>query len=266
MRSLAVCVGDNCVDHYLPPVNTNYSGGNAVNVAVHLQRSGCQAAYLGAVGDDPDGAQILSDLRREGVDTSRVKVLPTHTACTHIQLTPAGDRQFVYEDLGPKDLFKLDENDLAFIQQHRLAHFTWQGGTEDDLPRIRAAAPGLLLSQDYGERCGPSFIDQTIAHIDIAFFSVPEEDEADILALARQILARGPRLVVITIGRLGSLAYDGVPHRQAAASIRAVDTLGAGDAYIGVFLAGWLDGRSIPACMQTAAQVAAQTCTHYGGW
>ncbi len=46
-----VAVGDNVVDCY-PRLGLMFPGGNALGVAVHGRRSGAQAAYVGAVGDD----------------------------------------------------------------------------------------------------------------------------------------------------------------------------------------------------------------------
>lgn len=265
MKPLAVSVGDNCIDHYLPPLDCNFSGGNAVNVAVYLQRSGLSVAYIGAVGNDAHGRQILSDLKREGVDVSRVKVLPGHTACTHVRLGLTGDRKFIHEDLGQKDAFVLDEDDIAFILQHRLVHNTWQGGTEHYLSRFKKS-PAILVSQDYGERYTWDFVEQTIHYVDLAFFSVPENAIDKAPDLARRIYSLGPRLVVMTQGRNGSLVFNGEFYRYPARQVEATDTLGAGDAYIGAFLASLLKGKKILQCMEYATHIAGEACTHYGGW
>ena len=266
LTTIAVAVGDNCVDHYLPPIERNFSGGNAVNVAVALQRAGCPTAYIGAIGDDPDGKTIVRDLGREGVDTTHVKVYPgCHTACTHIRLTSQNERQFVFEDLGPKDHFLLEEPDLAFIAQHHLIHNTWQGGTEKYLARFKRH-DGLLISQDYGERYTSDFIDCTIPFVDVAFFSIPEDAPQTMNDLAQKMSQRGPRLVVVTQGAKGSLAFDGNLHFSPAYPIEVIDTLGAGDAFIGTFLAHWLKHEMISQCMDSAAKVASETCSHFGGW
>ncbi len=266
MRTIAVAVGDNCIDHYLPPVGRDFNGGNAVNVAVYLQRAGCPTAYIGAIGGDEQGKQLLHDVGREGVDTTHVKVYPNYsTACTHIRLSNVNERQFVYEDLGPFEVFTLDESDFTFIQGHRLVHNTWQGGTEKYLQRFKQASD-LLISLDYGERCSPDFIDRTIAYVDVAFFSLPEGSDLKMDVLAQQMKVRGPRLVVVTQGMLGSVAFDGILHFQPACHVKVVDTLGAGDAFIGTLLGSWLDNKEISDCMKDAAKVASQTCSHYGGW
>jgi fructoselysine 6-kinase len=265
MKTLAVSVGDNCVDHYLAPIDRNFVGGNALNVAVAIQNAGYPAAYLGFIGDDEDGKLILSELNRAGVDTSMVKTLAGNTACTQVRLTSSGDRQFIHEDLGPKDAFILTKEDIQFINRHRLVHATFLGGTEDYLPQF-ADNTSLIVSFDYSERSLNALIDRTIQFVDIAFFSLPEDATTTMEELARQMYGRGPKMIVVTQGRLGSLVFDGIVYAQPAMPIEVVDTLGAGDAYIGTFLSNWLLGKPIPECMETATKIAGETCTHFGGF
>ncbi len=261
----AVCVGDNCVDFYLPPINRRYIGGNALNTAVYLRRNGIAVAYVGAVGDDADGDLTLCKLRQETVDVSHVAILPGKTATTHILLTDAGERQFVYEYLGPQPILELDEATLQFIGRHGLIHTTWAGGTLTYLPRFRLAA-NAVVSLDYGERFKPDFLDRTIAFVDWAFFSMGPDQRMQAETFAVSVFDRGPQLVVVTLGMGGSLAYNGSFVYQPALTVETVDTLGAGDAYIGAFLAARLAGLDLTEGMWQASQVAARACTHFGGW
>ena len=266
MRSIAVCIGDNCIDNYLPPIDRKFIGGNALNVAVHLQQGGIPTAYVGFVGDDMEGKIILDGLKSKGIDVSHVQVLTGRTAQSYIRLSSEGDREFVHEDLGEKESFSIDELTLRFILRHRLVHNTWLGGSESYLPQLKETSD-LVVSFDYGERCPPEFIEETISYVDIAFFSLPEFRAEEASKLAHHMRTRGPRLVVVTMGKKGSLAYDGEhEYLQHAFPVQVVDTLGAGDAYIGTFLASWLKGESIPEGMERAAKVAAHTCTHLGAW
>jgi fructoselysine 6-kinase len=265
VSTLAVCVGDNCIDHYVEPVEAVFSGGNAVNVAVYLQRSGIPTAYVGAIGSDPDGEQLLSDLARQEVDVSHVHVFPGKTAFTRVRLGKGGDREFLHEDIGVQLGFTPSGEDFDFICQHRLVHNTWMGQTEDLLPRFKQQA-GLLVSFDYGERYSLEFVERTIPFVDVAFFSSPEDAAQDAEGLAREMRRRGPGLVAVTCGSLGSVLFDGKTVFQPAYPVEVVDTLGAGDTYIGTFLGHWLQGRGIPECMHLAAQAASRTCTQYGAW
>ena len=198
----AVCVGDNCVDDYLPPVDRQFIGGNAVNVAVYLRKAGIPAAYVGVVGEDAEGSLTLSKIDGQGVDVSHVRVLPGRTAASQIRLTSSRERQFIHETLGPQPVLQLDEPTLEFICRHSLVHNTMAGGTEAYLPRFQQAG-GLVVSMDYGERSDPDFIARTLLYIDLAFFSMPEDQRGAAEQLARSKQSAGPRLVVVTLGRRG---------------------------------------------------------------
>lgn len=264
MSTIAASLGDNCVDNYLPPVNQRFIGGNALNVAIHMQKSGVPAAYIGVVGDDEYGALVLEKLREQGVDVSHVRVLPGETSRTDIRISPSGDREFVLETDGPTATLELDDDALQFVMRHRLVHTTWRGGAEALLPSLHNGA--RLVSLDFGERYTPDYIERTIAHVDLAFFSLPEARAGEASDLAQAMHARGPRLVVVTFGSQGSLAFDERIYSQPAFPVEVVDTLGAGDTYIGAFLGHWLQGAPIPDCMEKASCTAAKTCTHLGGW
>lgn len=265
MNTQAVSLGDNCIDHYLPPIEKTFIGGNALNVAVHMQRAGLPAAYVGAVGDDEHGRLILQALASVGVDVSHVRVLPGRTSFTDIRLTEQNERVFVHEHIGPVTTLELDAELLEFILEHRLVHTTWIGGADHYLSHL--AGKQILISLDYGERYTPDFVERTIAWVHLAFFSTPEAQAYQAPHLAESMSQRGPKLVVVTMGRKGSLAYfNGALFTQPAHPVQVVDTLGAGDTFIGTFLAHWLRGADIPTCLERASWAAAQTCTHLGGW
>lgn len=265
MVQAAVAVGDNCIDHYLPPINQSFVGGNAVNVAVALKRHGLAAAYVGAVGTDERGRWTLSALAGEGLDVSHVQVLPGLTGYTDVAVRD-GDRIMMLEELGAMRDFKLDAASFAFIAAHELVHNTRAGQTVDYLPAFKAE--GLAVSFDYSQKPGATLLEATLPYVDLAFFSLPGADHPRAEELIRSLVGRGPQVFVVTMGAAGSLAFDGSRfYRQAAVPVpKVVDTLGAGDAFIGTFLAGWLEGRPLEAILGQAAVCAAETCTYLGGW
>lgn len=265
MAVSAVCVGDNCIDRYLPPVILSFVGGNALNVTVYLQQHGVAASYVGVVGDDGEGRRVREALRQRGIDTTHIQVLAGQTAYSDIRLDEQRNREFVAEYLGPKPTGFLSAEAIEFIAGHDLVHTTLLGGTADDLPRIKQAG-ARQLSMDYGERASEDFIQETLPFVDLAFFSLAEERYQEARALSERIRDAGPRLAVVTMGARGSLAYDGQAHFRPTVRVQVVDTLGAGDAFIGTFLADYLRGRSLPECLAKAAETAAQTCTHYGAF
>lgn len=265
LNTRALCLGDNCVDYYLPPFDLTYIGGNAVNTAVAMQRAGLPAAYAGFIGEDDDGQMILRRLRQQGVDVSHVHAIPGQTGKTHIRLTPEGERQFLFEHLGPVFPLPLDEELLSFALQHDLIHTTCNGGALAYLPEIKKKH-GILVSMDYGERYTQEFLNETIDFVDLAFFSMPENYQGSARDFACQMYRPHLTLLLVTMGKGGSLVCNGSYYFQPAVPVEVVDSLGAGDTYIGTFLANWLLGKTILKSMQQASEAAALACTHMGAW
>jgi hypothetical protein len=80
MNTIAVSLGDSCVDHYLAPIEKDFISGNALNVAVHMQQAGLPSAYVGSVGNDRCGEHILGALHEQSVDVFHVQ--PLLPVCT----------------------------------------------------------------------------------------------------------------------------------------------------------------------------------------
>ena len=108
-----MCLGDNCLDHYLPPLDREFVGGNALNVAIGLRDHGHDVAYAGAVGSDDAGDTVREAARTRGIDTSHVHVGPGATGVTTIRLTADGDRVFESEVLGESGRYRPDPATLA---------------------------------------------------------------------------------------------------------------------------------------------------------
>jgi fructoselysine 6-kinase len=267
VKTLAVCIGDNCIDRYILPRNGKYAGGNAVNTAVHMQNAGCPTAYIGAVGDDDDGSRLLKKLTERRLDTSHVQVFPGATAFTDVSFSPEGERQFVFESSGPASQFSFSPELFQFIGSHQLVHNTWLGGTETRLKDFKAQ-PGLKVSMDFGERYSQDFLDMCIPFVDLAFFSMSPGLKEHAPEFGREMVAHGPGHAIVTLGYEGSMVFtrDGSTFFEPSQTVDVVDTLGAGDTYIGTFLAQIVLGKAIPECMKLATTAAARTCTYFGGF
>lgn len=259
-----VAVGDNCIDHYLPPIDQRFCGGNAVNVAVWMSRSGLQTSYVGAVGDDNDF--ILRQLQQEGVDTSHVQVIPGITAITEVALH-GGDREFVREDFGAMAHHRLTTEDVDFIATHELAYFSILGKDFSPLEDLHRRGVKLVLDYSSKDRRTEEFVNKTLPFVDYACFSEPNLDQERDIPRYTKLHHEHDVTLILTMGERGSLVIaDGDAHHQPALPVKVLDTLGAGDTYVGTFLAQMLKGATIPEAMLAAATEAAHTCTHYGGW
>ena len=107
--------------------------------------------------------------------------------------------------------------------------------------------------------------DIVFAGEDEAAIAVGGADDAE--ELARRISAMGPRQTVIKLGPAGALALiDGTVLRQPALPISAVDTVGAGDAFVAGYLADLLQGEGAQERLETAAATGAFACLVPGDW
>jgi len=258
-------VGDNTVDIYLHR-RMRFPGGNAVNVAVHAKRLGAESAYVGTVGDDTRGRLVLDALRADNVEITRCKVVPgVPNAFAEVNLVD-GERVFGAHDSGASTMLNLDEADLTYIRTFDAVHTSFYSFLDDRLMQMRSK--GKLLSYDFSdhldewERIAPVF-----PRVDVGIFSVSDrqgETASDVIA---RLVPRVDQIVILTQGRMGSwVAAGGQVLHQPVIPVEAVDTMGAGDAFIAGFLVEFLDGASLRKAMKSAAEYAAENCLQMGAF
>ncbi len=256
-------IGDNCIDLYIPPIGRAGVGGQALNVAVHWRRLGMTTEYLGAVGDDEDGATVVRALRAAGVISDRVRVLPGGTGITHFAISSEGERQILHEDLGvcadysptPEDLRHLVGADYVHCAQ--LSDFR--------TPAEELSRRGVRVSYDFSVATETEGLEA----FDTVFYSIdPDDDDTEAVDVAERAVRGGAGLAVVTRGASGSLAFDGHELHRAPATpaVPVVDTCGAGDTFAATLLAGRLDGAPLEASLREASVAASKTLLHLGAW
>lgn len=257
-----LAMGDNCVDWY-DRQQQGYAGGNAVNVAVSARRAGAPVSYVGAVGTDAAGDLIRRRLAEEDVDLSHLHVEEGGTALTHVEIID-GDRVFGDYDEGVMETFAPTAEDLDFAAEHTIVASALWGRTENHLAEIRRR--GCLVAFDIADEPARPAALTAIGESDLCFTS-RLTDDASTRALMESIARRGPSVVVATLGEEGSLALaDGAWHRCLAERVEVIDTMGAGDSFIGGYLAALLEGAEAPECLHAGTASAARTLQTAGAW
>jgi len=249
------CVGDNCVDDYLAPINRRFAAGNAVNVAVGLHGAGLAVDYFGAVGDDVAGLQIVAALVRAGVGVDHVYRLRGATSLTEIRLD-AGERRFTGFSEGAAEQYVPSAVDLSDLRRRRLVH---GANLVDRGPLFSSLLDaGVPLSYDFDDGRELTLV----AGVAVAFFSsTDEESVADAQELARAAVRQGADAAVVMCGAHGSVGCDRRrTFRLEAEVIEPVDTCGAGDSYIAAFLAARLGGCDLERGMRAGRSAATATC------
>jgi fructoselysine 6-kinase len=256
-----ISIGDNTCDCYLT-VGQVFPGGNAVNVAVAVARSGGSCAYAGVVGDDAYGRLLIDSLAAERVDTRLLSVTPGPTACC--QVTHAdGERLFrpLQRGVGP---FRPSEDDFAFASTASIMHSTYRSGLEDVLPELARRG---RVSFDFSSHVADGYADDLLPFVHVAEFSAAALDDRDCAELTRWASARGPAYVLVTRGSKGAMLFDGaVSVSVGAASSTVIDSLGAGDSFIGRTLYGLIHGEPAQVLLPASARAAARTCATWGAF
>jgi fructokinase len=266
----ALCMGEILID-FVPPgpgpadMFVKAAGGAPANVAVGLARLGIASAFIGKAGADAFGRFLAQTLADASVDIRWLKLDPqTQTPLAFVSNAPDGEREFLfYGDIsagfGPDDL------DLAAIERARLLHFGSIGLIQ---PPSRAATlkavdaarqNGRHVSFDANLR-RDLWSDEAAARasilkgVELATIVKLSDDElafltgdGDPIENVRSLWHEGLSVLVITHGRLGSTLFTREGHAHVSSiEAQAVDTTGAGDAFMAAMLAGILDSGAAP--------------------
>jgi sugar/nucleoside kinase (ribokinase family) len=256
-----------------------YGGGSAANVAVALARLGVPAAFVGAVGDDGYGRWVRDDLIREGIDTRGLRLIPdAFTPMVIAMIEASGERLNVVwpPERGADNHLRPEDIDPALIAGAAWLHTTGMclrasPVREAVLHAMQIArAARVLVSLDLNLRLElwgwadhiRETVERAIALADVVFGSAAEEiaPVAGVTAVetAARTLCADQRIVVARLGAEGALAAapDGM-FRAPAFPGRVVDTLGAGDAFDGGFIAARAAGCDVPEALRWGNAVAA---------
>jgi len=259
--------------------------GAESNVAIGVRRLGGAATWIGRVGPDDIGDLILRELRAEDVTLHAIRD-PAPTGLMLKTARAAGVTRVSYYRTGsagsrlcPADL---DESAIAGAGVLHVTGITPALGTGPaaavrsaiEIARINKGIVSLDInyrSALWDRSLAATTLRDLAADADIVFAG---EQEAELLAeagepaaVARQIAVLGPAQVVIKRGHRGCVAWvDGVVHEQRAIPVRAVDPVGAGDAFVAGYLAELLAGQPAEVRLATATAAGAFTVTVSGDW
>ena len=237
-------------------------GGKGSNQAIAVGRTGAPLRYVGAIGCDPFGNAVQEFYRAEGIEANWVICDGTPSGCAGIFVNREGQNSILValganEKLQPSDV---DPDLIAHAGILVLQLETHLDTVASLLQSARRAGVPTLLNP---APMRSDFPPELLRHVDIL---VPNETEfaalvrllpelklprfsdgdlAQMNGAALQKLARGLGVptVVITLGARGCFVSTekGFVEIPAAPGIVAVDTTGAGDAFVGGFSAGYLE-------------------------
>ncbi|MGW2224957.1 sugar kinase [Streptomyces formicae] len=270
-------------------MNVSVAGAES-NVAIGLARLGHTVRWAGAVGDDEAGELVLRTLRAEGVDVTAVTrdpAAPTGLILFEPRL-PEVTRVHYYRAGSAGSRLSPDAVPAAFAAPRppRVLHLT--GIT----PALGASARdacrrALRLAREHGSevcldvnfrsrlwsreeaaaelREWIPYVDVLIASDDELPLCLPENGPTD--APEKSLVDGGVREVVVKLGADGATAHtaDAALHAPAR-EVRAVDAVGAGDAFVAGYLSALLDSTDVPTRLDRAVTTGAFAVASHGDW
>ena len=232
-------------------------GGAPANVCAAVARLGGRSALLSQLGDDPFGHKIARALAGCGVELSHLEFTSkASTALAFVSLAENGERTFSFCRKPSADLLYAPEQiDPGWFSQAFALHFCSVSLVESPMREAHKAAiaaarqAGALVSFDPNLRF-PLWPDREALYRTVWEF-LPQADilkvsdeelefltgTTDIEKALPKLFTGHVQLVVYTCGSAGAYAYTRAAHAFAPCQkVRAVDTTGAGDGFIGSFL------------------------------
>lgn len=230
-------------------------GGAPCNVLAMLSKLGKKTAFIGKVGNDVYGRQLIDTVKAAGVDTGALFVDPeVHTTLAVVHTFPNGDRDFsFYRSPGADMMLTVNDLPMPLLQDCRIFHFGTLSMTHDGVrlateKAVRVAKEaGALISFDPNLRPplwnslddAKARIEWGLAHADIVKIADNElaflTGETDFDKGAASIRERFPdiRLLNVTAGPDGSYCYYGNTRVYVPAFLLGgtIETTGAGDTF-----------------------------------
>ena len=250
-------------------------GGSAANTIVGLARLGCKVGFIGKVSRDKEGALLLEDFCKEGVDTNGVIHAKHGKSGSVLGFVDKKGARALCIDPGVNDTIKFEEINMEYVSQARFLHLTSFVGEKSFRTQkklLETLQNSVKVSFDPGvlyARRGLSSLEPIIKR---AYVLMPNSIELELLTGktdyckgADFLVGRGVKIVAVKLGGDGCYVTDGRErHLIEAFRVKAVDTTGAGDAFCAGFLYGLLNGKSLYECGRLGNFVASRCVMKMG--
>lgn len=274
-------------------------GGSPANVAVGLARLDVPVRMLARLSSDVMGQRLREHLATNGVDLSHVVQATEPSSLAIVVLRPDGSAEYDFRVDGTAD-WQWTDDELAgaldgvhALHVGSLALTTPPGGQVLRHLAARARATATVSFDPNVRQLLMGTPDQVMSVVEemLGVADVVKASVEDVLWLApgrspddvaSEWMTRGPSLVVITRGGDGALAVgrSSGPVDRPGLPVDVVDTVGAGDSFMGALIAGLrrrellgaerrgaltaLDADTVGALLDEAVAVSAVTCSRRG--
>ncbi|MDF0491974.1 ribokinase [Bradyrhizobium yuanmingense] len=252
-----------------------FPGGKGANQAVAASRLGARTTLIGRLGRDSFGAELKAFLGEQGIDLGYVvETAEAHTGTAIITVAEADNTIVVVP--GANGLVGADDVKVVPLLKGDVAVSQF----EIPLPtiaaffhRARAAGAVTVLNPAPAQKM-PG---ELLALVDILVLNETElgflagselsddDEAAKIIDVARKLQARQDQTICVTLGKRGVLALAGREEISVAGRVvKALDTTGAGDCFVGALAAQLADGAALRDALRFANAAASISVQRMG--
>ena len=273
-----ICFGEVLWDKFL---TGSKPGGAPMNVAIHLTKQGVDSLLISSVGHDEDGEKLKAFINAKNVSSNYIqlhKSLPTGA----VEVALDNEKQATYTIVNPVawDEIQYNQNlnhiveaadalvfgslacrrEISRKTLFQLFEFTKLAVFDMNvrLPHLDFMILGELL-----HRCDILKINEHELEILIDHFHIEANGlENQLKKLSHAI---NTRIICITLGDKGAAVLDGDSfYNHPGFSVIVADTVGAGDAFLATFLAGYLRKRPMETVLEESCAIGAFVATKEG--
>jgi ribokinase len=221
-------------------------GGKGANQAVAARLCGAEVFMVARVGDDLFGPATIANFEKLSIDAAHVRqVHGVSSGVAPIFVESSGQNRIIVvkganDTLKPADvdeaaamLKSVDCIVLQFEIPLETVYYTIQFARKNGIRCILNPAPGQAI--DLSALAGLDYFVPNESEAE-TISGMPVRNLADAKQCAGQLVSKGIRRVILTLGANGSLlaGRDGIEHLPAF-TVKCIDSTGAGDAFIGSF-------------------------------
>jgi ribokinase len=251
------------------------AGGKGANQAVAAARLNGNVTFIAKTGDDVFGSQAIEQFKREGIDCRYILTDPGVASGVALITVDAKGENCIVVAPGANAALTAGEvlsaGEAILQADIILVQLEIPLGTVEKLVEFAAAA-GRRVILNPAPAC--RLPDELLKRISIL---TPNEKEAELitgitvtdadtaLLAAKALSAKGVATVIITLGKMGALVWDGsVCTLLPSPEVVAVDTTAAGDVFNGALAVSLAEGRSLSDAVIFANHAAALSVTKLG--
>lgn len=250
-------------------------GGKGANQAVAARRLGADVRFIGCVGEDTFGLELRQSLAAEGIGVEGLTTIAGMHSGTAVIVVDAAGRNQIAVASGANLCLTVD-----WVGRFR-EDFAWAQVVVCQLEvPLDTVLCTLRTARQHGATTvlNPAPAQPVPPEIwPLVDYLTPNEVEAaqasglplaalhDAGIVARALLARGPRVVILTLGAQGAMvsSLDHMVHVPAL-PVTVVDTTAAGDAFNGALAVALAEGCPLAGAVRFANAAAALACTQRG--